>query len=55
VETNAVVVETLVEDKIVEDDEPLSEEPPPYVPKLPFPGRERQIQSRKSLHVLMRS
>ena len=55
VETNAVVVETLVEDKIAEDDEPISVEPPPYVPKLPFPGRERQIQSRKSLHVLMRS
>ena len=47
VETNVVVVETLVEDKIVEDDEPLSVEPPPYVPKLPFPGRERQIQRQK--------
>jgi len=47
VETNVVVVETLVEDKIVEDDEPLSVEPPPYVPKLPFPSRERQIQKPK--------
>jgi len=47
VETNVVVAETLVEDKIVEDDEPLSVELPPYVPKLPFPGRERQIQRQK--------
>jgi len=32
---------------IEEDDEPPYVEPPPYSPKLPFPGRERQIQSQK--------
>ena len=32
---------------IAENDEPLSMEPSPYVPKLPFLGRERQIQKKK--------
>ena len=32
---------------IAENDEPLSMEPSPYVPKLPFPSRERQIQKPK--------
>jgi len=55
VETNAIVVETLVEDMTVEDDNPLSVEPPPYVPKLPFLGRERQIQKQNIMYTLMRS
>jgi len=54
VETNAIVVETLVEDMTVEDDNPLFVESPPYVPKLPFLGRKRQIQKQNIMHALMR-
>ncbi|KAG7559335.1 hypothetical protein ISN45_Aa05g009320 [Arabidopsis thaliana x Arabidopsis arenosa] len=46
-EAKAIVVDTSVEDKIGKVDEPLYVEPPSYVPKIPFPGRERQIQKQK--------
>jgi len=56
VETNVVVVETIVEEMIAEDDELLFVEPPPYIPlSCHFQAVQDRFKRRKSMHALRKT